>query len=139
MRDFIETIVDDEGCIVTPHLHHALLKKFELLDNNMVALSIDATDKNRYEVLLSGVNKLRVNNFLEGNIIFDMVIYINCLNNTELLQKLYGLDSDNQYFPKILENIKNNKLSLIQITPSYGCEMLVLCSDIKIYRVNGVN
>jgi hypothetical protein len=85
----------------------------------------------RYLLVGRGLERLRVLNFLEGNIVLDIEV-LEANQMTEFyLERLYNLSPVNVdgQMTKLLEMVKGRNLRMVVISSSYGAECLALVED----------
>ena len=127
--------INDDGVVSNPSLHDGLLKKIELEENKKVLLLIHTVDGSHYEIELCNVHRLRAMDFMEGNIVFEMIIEKGKLSDHNILMQLLQIsDKKDKYFERILDKIAKNEVILVQLNPSYGCELTALCESIIISK-----
>ncbi len=93
-------------------------------------LFLTTTDQRKFIVTIPNIVRMRADNFLEGNIVFDVSLYQNAECSEEKLKSLYGYNKEQaqKYLPKNLIEIADKKLTLFELGSSYGCELLALFS-----------
>jgi len=93
-------------------------------------LFLTTTDKRKFIVTIPNIIRMRADNFLEGNIVFDISVYQNAECSEGKLKSLYGYNEEQaqKYLSKNLREIAEKNLSLFQLGSSYGCELLALFS-----------
>lgn len=86
------------------------------------------------KVVLEGLDRLHVEDFWEGNIIYDLKQYEWPNIPPDLLARVFHLSSSERLHPSDpdLDRLLDNQMILIHITPSYGCELLALCKAIRV-------
>jgi hypothetical protein len=118
-----------------PSFHDAKLSGFILLPAQRCSLFIETESKQSHRVVLLGVERLRADDFREGNIILDLTVHGG--KSVEKADVLFALSMDDEkrhpdFFNSIMERIHRGELSLLQINPSYGCVFSCLCSGWRI-------
>jgi hypothetical protein len=88
-----------------------------------------------FTMALSGVERLKVDDFREGNIILRLSMLAGGKCDADLIRDLYepsehdrGAD---EFLSRLQERVNNEKLVLVEITPSYGCSLLALCAEVR--------
>lgn len=100
-------------------------------------ITILCDDSNERVITLEGISRIRVDNFVNGNIILSIEVYdTNNIPKSELV-KLYNYDVccnniRNNVSRSITDKILERKLVLLVLTPSIGCEILALCKTVNI-------
>lgn len=83
------------------------------------------------------VKRCLVNNFTIGNIVLDVTILsgnmegIDRLTGSASFISLIGTDPNSTYFKNMIDEIKNGNLVYVEIAPSYGCSVQVVCKSIE--------
>jgi hypothetical protein len=103
-------------------------------------LRISTVDGSLYRVELLGVERLRADNFREGNIVLDMTVRSGqSVNERDLLTVLSIEDASKHqdFVDSFVKRVRSGSLSLVEINPSYGCALACLCTSLEIHRVTG--
>lgn len=124
-----------------PSFHDARLSGFVLLPTRRCSLFVTTEDDKSYRIVLLGVERLRADDFREGNIILDLTVQSG--QAVEKADVLFALSMDDEnrhpdFFNSIMERIHRSELLLVQINPSYGCVFSCLCSGWLMECVTGV-
>ncbi len=109
--------------------------------NLIVSICDECNDSNAFEVVFINSKYIKLNDFMFGNIILSIEVYdskdIDKIEDE--LRDLLGVSKTDVYyqasFQQVRDQIKNGKLLLIAIDPSYGLNGLILCEDIKLGEV----
>jgi len=74
------------------------------------------------------LHRLKADNFSEGNIIFEINVYAGHECPAELIQKLQGYTKEKaaDLLSGDLMKITAHNWTLVELTSSYGCELLAL-------------
>ena len=93
-------------------------------------------DEQSYLVSLSfnGVERFLCNSLREGNIVLDVSIISDGEQQASCLKKLYQFSDIDEikaklFLASVLKKLENNLLFLLKVSPSYGCEIMVLCES----------
>ena len=117
-------------CTDEPDLHDGKLLGLKITKEKILQLDCIDVFGTNWNILIPKIERLRATNFLEGNIIFEINFYqgSNCPPN--LVKELFGYTEDepNNYFKGSMSDIKKRNLILVEMTSSYGCELLALSS-----------
>lgn len=110
-----------------PDFHDGNLTGMRVTDKTL-HLYLTATDKQKFIVTIPNVRRMRADNFLEGNIVFDVTVHQHSELSKEKLRCVYGYNEEEaaKYLSKNMAEIADKKLSLFELGSSYGCELLVL-------------
>lgn len=134
----MEIKLNSYGAIIYPEFHDGNLIKIELENENIILTTKDIK-KEFYEIFLEGVMKFRVIDFLEGNIIFEVIIQkeealmANLCDLFAISEKEFNSRLD--CFGKIIDKIKKGELILFHISCSYGCELYALAKRINFRKM----
>ena len=87
--------IKPEGVVIEPDLHDGLLLGLILSeDRKDLTLLCRHVDGREYKLTVPELHCLRVDNFLEGNIIFEILVREGDQCPAELLQKVSSYDDD---------------------------------------------
>jgi hypothetical protein len=103
-------------------------------DTKIVQVYLSTDEKVRTTAVLSGVLKLKAEGFREGNIILD----VSTRDSDEItladIAELYNLDSThepNSWEHKLMDKIREERLKILEVNPSYGAQCLILAQTIE--------
>lgn len=111
-----------------PDLHDGYLEGILVSkDKNLILSCRDVTSR-EWLITVPKLHRLKADNFSEGNIIFEITLYVgdNCPHI--LIRKLQGYREEKaaESLSNDLEKISKGNWTLVEITSSYGCELLAL-------------
>lgn len=92
----------------------------------------------RFTLVLKGVERLRAQNFHEGNIVFSVDFIQPGQLSPELIDWTYGHDGDKQdsvmdnRVRSIFERVKQMGLKALEISASYGCSAAAVFKDYEL-------
>lgn len=120
-------------------VHDKKISGVRIVEERDIVLTIFDSDNNiSFDVAFINTCRIRINNFLEGNIIFGIEVYESDEVNEfegELLY-LLDLDLDNVHQERAFQHYRNKivdeKLLFITIEPSYGMSGALICEKIEI-------
>jgi hypothetical protein len=120
-----------------PNLHDGTIDMLSLKANNVLEIGLTDVKNVRYRLVLSGLERLRCQDFREGNIILDVSLVNGQSPDKDALRELFGLTNDQtpHFLAQIIVKIEQGLLAFVNITPSYGCEVLALCSNVCLENV----
>lgn len=109
-------------------------------------LGLRALDGTNYELRLFDVQRFRANDFLEGNIIMHLEVIKGHVSTwtdvdarlAELLPSPHpsaALKYHSAYaswLAAISTKIASGEAALVSLEPSYGCDLIALCSDVQL-------
>jgi len=118
-----------------PTFHDGDLVGIVLLPDKQCALFIRDTLGTMHNLVLTGVERLRAENFLEGNIILDITILTGDAITDDDLLFAVSMDKDpagtkQSHFTIWRERVRDQGLCLVQLSASYGCTLTSLCTGV---------
>ena len=102
-----------------------------LLSNGGVQLFLSTDEKQSFILHVAGLRSLRLNNFREGNIIFDIVVRAGDEVTSRDMVELFGFSNDEKALQK-LEGVHRESLIVLEINPSYGASCLMLATSVTL-------
>jgi len=121
-------VTDRCGIVIEPDLHDGWLRIILSPNGEDLTLLCRSIDVKDFSILVPELVKLRVENFLEGNIIYEVKIREGGECPAVAVQKVFNYADDEvgKYLPGRMKEIVHGKWTLIELTASYGCELLAL-------------
>jgi hypothetical protein len=117
-------------------LHDGMLTAIELTKDDILEVRILDTEGNAHALTLLGLKKLKCSNFRQGNIVLDVSIATKEMPDHRSLCELYDCDyvegASPGYVEQSAQEIIEGHLALVSVSPSYGCELLALCRQVKL-------
>jgi hypothetical protein len=123
-------VVDREGILRDPGLHDGLLVGINLRpDKEELLLDCRSVDGKDIRLTLPKLIRLRVDNFLQGNIICDISIHEGDRCSPQAVKRVYGYDDDDaqKWISTNMKEIIDGRWTLVEVSTSYGCELVALC------------
>src|SRR5258708_39139478 len=113
--------------LMEPDLHDGTLTGIVLSAPNTVSLYCTDVDKRQFMLRLASLVRLRANDFLEGNVIFEVRVHTHSFS-PELVRRVHGNDDDAipEWLPAMLLKLSAGTWTLLEVTSSYGCDLLAL-------------
>jgi hypothetical protein len=109
------------------------------VDQSTAYVFLSTVMKERFAVVADGVVALTVTNFKQGNLIFEVSVRGHEELTMDDIAALYGLregkDGEEQA-AKLQVKARQERLSILEIIPSYGATCLLLAHSIKIIDQN---
>lgn len=134
----IEYKLDKFGGVVFPPLHDSSMCGIRLLDKARAVLFFSTDEGDHFEVCLDGIRSIKLNDFREGNTVLDFSMMSGDEGSLRLVANLYEVDFESEkskpYFQEIIDLLNSNQLKIIQLNPSYGCDLLALCKGVKVFK-----
>jgi hypothetical protein len=122
--------VDRKGRVTDPELHDGLLVGIIMQpDQDELTLLCRQVDGREIRITIPEIVRLRVDNFLQGNIIFSLLIHEGDACPTPSVRRVYSYDDDDEarrYLSSRIKEIKDGCWTLVEVNTSYGCELLAL-------------
>jgi hypothetical protein len=115
-----------------PVLHDGQITGISLIDGGTVHIQIRDVHGKAWKFVIEGVERLRCTEFREGNIILEASTLTNETPPAELICALYGIPLQEvpAFAIEKIRAIEKGDLALFVISPSYGCELTVLCKTV---------
>lgn len=120
-----------QGCVRTFDQFHDGFVDGLLLGNDGVRLFLSTGEKQSFVLDVAGLRSLRLNDFREGNIIFDVVVRDGDEVTSRDMVELFGFSDEEKALQK-LEEAHREGLIVIEINPSYGASCLMLASSMTL-------
>jgi hypothetical protein len=85
-------------------------------------------ETSRFRFRLDNLERLRVDNFLQGNIVGDIFVYVGRDCPVRLIRLVYGLDDrdDDSVAMRLAREVEAENWTLVLIESSYGCRLVAL-------------
>jgi hypothetical protein len=109
------------------------------VDDNTAYVFLSTLMKERFVVVADGIVALTVTNFKKGNLIFEVVARGHEELTMDDIAALYDLregKEGEEQAAKLLAKARQERLSILDISPSYGATCLLLARSIKIIDQN---
>ena len=130
-----------QGYLRRPNLHDGYVFGLNLVDKGLRVAVSDADGRN-YILELAGLQRLRCNEFAEGNIIHHIIIATRARPSSASLRKLLGephpsvgeprRGQHEDWCARCEQSVLKGDLTFVELQSSYGCEMWALCESVKI-------
>ena len=129
------------GYLRSPNLHDGYVLGLKLVDKGLRVAVSDA-DGRKYILELAGLQRLRCNEFAQGNIIHHIIITTRAKPSSASLRKLLGEPHPSVGEPhrgqhedwraRCEQRVLDGDLTFVELQSSYGCEMWALCESVKV-------
>ena len=87
----------------------------------------------RYVFLLSGLERLRADEFRQGNIVLDITICQASAGERDEIAYLYDIKSTEvDLLERTANRLALDQKLVVQISTSYGCRLLAICSAVEL-------
>lgn len=120
--------IDNSDVFVWPDIHDGFLTGLILPDENTLELHFLSLAQQKFILSFPDLLALKAENFRQGNIILDVMIYRKEVCPLRLLGQAFGYDDleSDRYLPDRLKELEQYEWSLLELTGSYGCDLLAL-------------
>ncbi|MCK9384683.1 MAG: hypothetical protein M0Q15_08640 [Nevskia sp.] len=124
--------ISDAGEITRPALHDAKSQGLLLAPNCRLLMPIETNNGIKYCLVFQGVERLRADDFRQGNTILDVTVTSGASINLEDVAYAYGLEpSMSVFLQKTMERLIREDRVVARVNPSYGCTLVCICSEIE--------
>jgi hypothetical protein len=125
--------LDKDGYLVNPNVHDAYITGLVLLKEKRLLILIQLVNGEIFGLILHNATRLKVNEFREGNVILDINVSEGEGIDINGISNLYSFSCDVADVPmNFVNQLINENKKLVVINPSYGCELICICSDLEV-------
>ena len=127
-----------------PDFHDGLLTSLTVAEGG-ATLTLSHPGGRDWTIELQGVRHLRADNFREGNIIAELEIITGIAPPRSQVEVLAERphegaaqtfhDEHRAYVDHLVEQVSAGQLMFLSLNPSYGCELLVVCENVRASEV----
>jgi hypothetical protein len=128
-------VSDQGGTVLEPTLHDASLVSIAIDGRRLARIGVVDTIGVRWELCLEGLEKLRADDFSEGNTILDITMWPFTEADSDYLPALYFTKSVTDEDRLVASRAVNEGWKLVEINASYGCHLVALCHRMTYFRV----
>jgi hypothetical protein len=132
-----QIIVNEDGYLVQPSLHDAKIERIDFLGKE-VSFYFRTTDAKEVIISLFGVKYMTSNGLAESNVVLDILVPNALQIDMEFLKKLLPGDGAAQttHRNSIMQKLMAKDVNLIQISPSYGGEIIAVYETLSYQEDN---
>lgn len=130
--------LDANGGLRAPDPHDAYLEGLTLSDGAgqrilRIAFRPEKPANRRFALVLGGLEHLRCTEFREGNIVLSVEIVRHRKPDPAALHALFdtGAKAPTPWIDRFARDVAVGKLTFVRISPSYGCELIALCKEVR--------
>ena len=117
-----------------PDTHDGFFDGLWISENKSAYLFLQTPTGQRLTIVLNGVERMKVSNFMAGNIILDVVVVESDKVTIELIEQVYELQpAETELAHQLLSKAQQRGLSVLEINPSYGAECVALFRSAEIH------
>jgi hypothetical protein len=118
------------------NFHDGRFDGFWIAANEVVHLFLRTQDGERFTLILRGIERLRLDEIKEGNIILDLVFRdADSLTKSDI-EELYDVDADSPQIVGLLKKARERGLRALEINPSYGALGVFLFQTSEMRQTN---
>lgn len=110
-----------------PDFHDGALTGVRVIERSTLELYCSTLEGEAYKVSLSGLEALKVDNFREGNIIFEIELF-NSNFPIELVKRAFSLSAEENppWLQQKITEMTADGWTLLELSSSYGCEIAAI-------------
>lgn len=129
-------IRDSDGSLTEPSLHDSRLIRIDF-GRQQLSMYFQCVDKLIFRLAVTNIVLMSGGRFAEENIVLDVVVTDGVDVKEDALIPLLSpkTDSQRQYAAAIKEQLSENKLKLLEVSPSFGGEVAILCESVEYEEV----
>jgi hypothetical protein len=101
-----------------------------LLDRTSAFVFFRNWKEDRVVMKLDDVRSLKMNNFRQGNILFDVIARDGNEISHDDIEQLFGFSDDSQVAKKLAET-DEEQLVVVEVNPSYGASFLAIAKSFR--------
>lgn len=121
------------GTVLRPALHDGLVRGLLLCKDKRLLLPVETSDGSRFCLVMHGVDRLRADDFRQGNIILSIDVSTGDQLTLDDVAFAFDVDADQSSFlQRTMDRLRNDGLMLVRISPSYGASAVCVCSDLSL-------
>lgn len=112
-----------------PDLHDGFLVSIALQGSDTAVVGCRTVTNQSVTLVLTGLERFRADNFLEGNIILEARVLTGDAIPMRLLARVMMEPDGAESVARMHEKAKKEEWSLLEIESSYGCDVVALCRN----------
>jgi hypothetical protein len=122
-----------DGTVLSPPLYDGLVRGLLLCKDKRLLLPVETSDGRQYCLVMHAVDRLRVDDFREGNTILSIDVSRGEQLTVEDVAFAFDVDIDQSAFlRRTMDRLRNEGLILVRISPSYGAAVVCVCSEMSL-------
>lgn len=135
-----------DGLLANPSFHDGYVTGL-MAEGGHVVIHLKRVNGERYLLELTEVRYLVANDFREGNIISHIEVISGSPPEASYMSALFAdphlsvqepyLSRHHAFVAKVADQIIAGEMTLIVVTPSYGCDLVALCKTAVLTAVDG--
>ena len=124
-------VTTDAGEISSPALHDALVMGLVLTQADCLLMFVETVDHKKLSLAFNGVERLRADDFRQGNIILDVTVSMNSDIDAADVAYACGVDQkDDPFVLQTTEQLQRTGAVVVRVNPSYGCSLVCVCKQL---------
>jgi len=128
-----EIQLSDDGAVVWPSLHDGIARGLLLCADKRVLLPIQVNGGLRHCLVLHDVERLRADDFRQGNIILDVTVSRGMQIDPADVAYASDINADAEaLLSQTMHRLIENDSVVVRINPSYGCSAVFICGSITV-------
>lgn len=113
----------------TPSFREGYFDGFWIGPGKLVHFYLRTADQQPFMLILEGVQALTLSGVKQGNIILDLVFRPTQEITQSDMEELYGVGADTPQVMNLLKTATERQLQVLELSPSYGAQGLVLFQE----------
>lgn len=123
-----------DGTVVSPNFHDAHLSGIDVRSERSTKLYFSTVRGEPFCLELLDVDRLRVSDFRQGNIVLDVQVRRFDQCEGEVVRDLYGISPQQLDEPESSVWTARRQLLVLQVNPSYGAHLLAAFRQLRLSR-----
>ena len=122
----------DAAEIVEPDFHDANVNGLLVTNDKSLLVSISGSSCGNKCLVFHGLERLRCDDFRQGNIILDITVSSGASLNVDDLAYVYDVESDTPFLQSTMDSLRSQNRLLVRLNPSYGGSLVGICLRITV-------
>lgn len=122
----------DADEIVEPDFHDANVNGLLVTKDKSLLVSVSGSSCGNKCLVLHGLERLRCDDFRQGNIILDITVSSGPSINVDDLAYVHDVQSDMPFLQSTMDRLRSQNRLLVRLNPSYGCSLVGICQRITV-------
>lgn len=127
-------IISTDGMLVSPTVHDARVLGLVMVGKKLL-MPMQSAEGLTFCIALNDVERLRADDFREGNIVLDITVSIGSAVEIEDIAYVYGLEKtsfqSNSFLKNVILKFAAEGKALVRLNPSYGCALVCICREVE--------
>jgi hypothetical protein len=122
----------DADEIVEPDFHDANVNGLLVTNDKSLLVSISGSPCGNKCLVFHGLERLRCDDFRQGNIILDITVSSGASINVDDLAYVHEVERDTPFLQSAMDRLRSQNFLLVRLNPSYGCSLVGICQSITV-------